>query len=237
MPNPGIFQIEHRNLKELIKFYKRAPRQFQHATAGVLNNQAFGTRKAAVHQLGRNMIIRNPKFVNSKVRVTKARPSQPINLQQAETGSIRSARFSGWVEQETGQKTLRTRTQTLFSRGNTRSGIVKSQYRMRRGARFTDSSDFADVTNNPDHRTIAMLSILRRNKFKRPFIMRRNKRKGLYKLIRNKPKLVQNLDPQNPQPKKKPWLIPGRTAYFNRTNLTTVWAEQIGRQVKFLPRR
>ena len=231
-----IFDISSPDLKKLKKFFKQAPRQFQFAAAGVLNDQAFGTRREAIQKIGRNMIVRNPKFVNSMVRFNKARGAQDISLQQSETGSMRRKGFSGWVEQETGKRTQRTRTQTLLARGGSRQNIVKRGFRMRPGLKFTDPDDFSDVVGNPEHRTIAMLAILRRDKFKKPFILPSNRRgkKGLYKFQRGKVKRLQNLEPSKPQPKRKPWLIPGRNQYFQKTNLIAVWKEQLRRQSKFI---
>ena len=231
-----IFDISSPDLKKLKKFYKQAPRQFQFAAAGVLNDQAFGTRLEAMQMIGRNMIVRNPKFVNSNVLFKKARGMQNIALQQSETGSIRRKNFSGWVEQETGKRTLRTRTQTLLARGGSKQNIVRRGFRMRPGLKYTSPDDFSDLVGNPEHRTIAMLVILRRNKFKKPFIFPSTRRgkKGLYKFQRGKIKRLQDLEPSNPQPKRKPWLIPGRNQYFQKTNQNVVWKEQLRRQSKHI---
>lgn len=230
-----IFDISSPDLKKLKKFYKQAPRQFQFAAAGVLNDQAHGTRREAIQMIGRNMIVRNVRFVNSNVVFNKARGTQDIALQQSETGSMRRKNFSGWVEQETGKRTLRTRTQTLLARGGSRQNIVRRGFRMSKGP-FTDVGDFNDLAGNQEHRTIAMLVILRRNKFKKPFILPSTGRgkKGLYKFQRGKVKRLQNLEPSNPQPKRKPWLIPGRERYFQKTNQDVVWKEQLRRQSKFI---
>jgi hypothetical protein len=231
-----IFDISSPDLKKLKKFFKQAPRQFQFAAAGVLNDQAFGTRREAVQKIGRNMIVRNPKFVNSMVRFKKANGRQDISLQQSETGSMKRKGFSGWIEQETGKRTQRTRTQTLLARGGSRQNIVKRGFRMRPGLKFTDPDDFSDLVGNPEHRTIAMLVMLRRNKFKKPFILPSNRRgkKGLYKFQRGKVKRLQDLEPSNPQPKRKPWLIPGRNQYFQKTDQNIVWRKQLKRQSKHI---
>ena len=42
-----IFQIDNRDLKRLMKFYKSAPRKFQFSAAGVLTAQAKGTRRGS----------------------------------------------------------------------------------------------------------------------------------------------------------------------------------------------
>jgi hypothetical protein len=224
----NIFTLKSSNLKNLRKFYKKAPKQFSWAVAGVLNDQAFGTRKTAMRRIGRNMIVRNPNLVRSHVLVEKAKGGQSIALIQSETGSIDKKRFSGWVEQETGERTKRTRTQTVLARGGSKQNIVRPGFRMKSGNPFPTSDDFG--TGSKENRTIAMLATLSHNKFKKPFILSSRKfRKGLYKFARNKIKKLQDFQPSKIQPKRKPWLIPGRADYFAKTNLNTVWAQQLNR--------
>ena len=72
-----IFDMKSKDLKQLKKFMKTSPKEFEKATRGVLNSLAFKTRENDIKNITKSMVIRNPKFLRSSLRV-----------QQAKSGSI-----------------------------------------------------------------------------------------------------------------------------------------------------
>src|SRR4030042_3526765 len=68
-----IFKVDIKDLQKLIKFYRESPKQFRYATAGVLNFQAFQTRKYDLENIKNSMTIRDPKFMRQNLLVQKTR--------------------------------------------------------------------------------------------------------------------------------------------------------------------
>ena len=230
-----MFNVNQKDLKRLRGFYARkGPSLFQVTTAEILNAHAFGTRKKSLGQIERGMNVRNPRFVQSRLRVSKARP-KPINRQFSEVGSIATRRFSGWVEQELGTRTERTR---LFSIGARRGSWGKqaiSEARARPGNRFIGPNDFNINAKTEEHRIAIFLRIMFKTKEKKPFIVpRRYKRmpKGIYKRVGNKLRRYQNLEPKRVQPKRFKWLTNARNDYAKSVNVERLWASKITRVIR-----
>lgn len=227
-----LFDIEAKNLIRLHRFYRRAPRQFARAAANVLTSFAFGNRSESLDIIKSKMTVRNERFVKGSVRVEKARGNVPLSAQQSRVGSIQRDRFTGWVEQETGQKTTRTRTSTLLARGGNISRQVRPAFRLKPGNKFASPDDFPG--QSPQHRVTVMLQTLSRQKSIRPFIIKghRKFKSGLYKFLRKKIRRIQTF--KNPkQPKRVRWLTLGRFKYFKSTNIDQVWAGALKRVLKF----
>ena len=96
------FTLDTDDMKKYNKFMKKMPRAAGHASAEVLNRAAFKVRGLVLDRLEKNMEVRNARFVQSRIRVQRTKTSLPMNRQEAIVGSIKSARFSGWAEQEFG---------------------------------------------------------------------------------------------------------------------------------------
>lgn len=227
-----IFQINLSDLKKLKKFYKKAPKQFGRAAAGVLNDFAFGARKESVKTINRRMTVRNSKFVSSSIRVSKARGSN-IDSMRSESGSIRRKRFSGWEEQELGKRSSRTKIASKFGRGGSNKGTLKPSFRMKPSARFMKPSDFPGATGT--QRVGVMLRIIGRTKKRsRPFIITGSRKfsSGLYKIQNKKIKRIQKFKTRE-QPKRIKWHTEAKKDYFQSVDIRNVWAKNIRRVLKF----
>ncbi len=224
------FEFQKGNLTQLRSFYQKAPGMFRRAGVGLANNLAFKTRKWVLAELEQSMTIRSPGFVKGSVRVQKARAGNPT----AEVGSIKRERFSGWAEQETGKKTARTRTQTRIARSNNWKRRVAPRFRLKPGKkRSIRPSDFK--LNHPASSNIVpFLQILDRKKYRQPFFIPvRYKRlqRGIYIFRAKKIRRVQNLEPDNPQPKRNRWM----TRSVNQITLQLIeeaWREELARNVE-----
>lgn len=227
-----LFDIEAKNLINLQRFYRKAPKQFARASANVLTSFAFGNHSKSLEIIKSKMTVRNERFVKGSLRVDKARGNVPLSAQIARIGSIVRDRFTGWVEQETGKKTTRTRTTTLLARGGNISRQVRPAFRLKPGNRFASPDEFSG--QSPQHRVTVMLQTLSRQKSTRPFIIKGHKKfkPGLYKFLRKKIKRIQTF--KNPkQPKRIHWLTGGARLYFRATNIDQVWAAALKRVLKF----
>jgi len=136
-----IFNMDKRDLRKLQRFQKNAPREFRKATAGVLNSLAFSTKKLDEENIDNSMIVRNRRFVNSSLRVEKAR-SGPIESQIATEGSINRPRFTGWVEQQKGTAPKKKRTSTLASRKGSKRRQMLARARLKSGNQFYKPEQF-----------------------------------------------------------------------------------------------
>lgn len=121
---PDQFSLGDKDLKQLKKFYKRAPKAFQRVSAGVLNSMAFGTRIESIKVLKNVTTVRTPSILERNMRVKMANGNQAVNQQFSTAGSITSARHDGWEAIEKGSATRLT----LFSdegRGGSKQNVSK----------------------------------------------------------------------------------------------------------------
>lgn len=198
---PKTFQFKKGELRSWRHFYRDFPKAYQRAKINTVNNLAFQGRRIALDELDRNMIIRAPAFIKGSVRFQRATMNRP----EAEFGSIRRDRFSGWEEQQTGRRTKRTRVQTLQARRRNWKNKVAPRVRLKPGAKFIRPADVR-LNNN---QIVPFLQILDRRKYRQPFfIPTRYKRlqRGLYIFVSRKIRRVQNLDPANVQPARDEWM-------------------------------
>lgn len=235
MPSEA-FTLDVKDLIKLRKFYKRAPHLFARATASMLNSFAFGTRTQAIKTIKQKMTVRNERFVNSRMRVERARGSS-ILQQEAIAGSIESPRFSGWAEQELGTPTSRTRVANVLARGGNFNRQIKPSLRLKPGRDFPDANDFkgGDETT----RTATLINSAKRGKTRRPFIIGKNLKgklrtlkSGLYRVRRKKLERLQSFEPQKVQPKRIRWMTIARKEYFKRTNVKRLWGRTLERILK-----
>lgn len=112
-----------------------APRDFQRATAGVLNSLAFKTRELDLEVIQKNMIIRNLNFVKGSLGVKQAKTGN-ISSQIAIAYSLKRRGFSGWEEQQEGTSMQRDtggrrkRVPTIQARGGSLRNIIKPNMRI-----------------------------------------------------------------------------------------------------------
>ena len=233
----STFDLDKESLEALQRFYKQAPKQFAAASGMLLNNLAFGVKKQIpITMRDGGMVIRNERFVNAKIRVEKSRFSFPISAQRSKVGSISGPRFTGWIEQETGEQPDRTRVFHLAARAGSKKKKVPPKFRLRSNTYRPAPDDFPGT--NSTNRVIAMLRILDRQGFKKPFVIKEFKKAktGLYKFGRGRKGrrrlvMIQRFY-KSPMPKRFPWIRKARRDYMASISLFGEWQRMIKRAMK-----
>ncbi|MCP4748089.1 MAG: hypothetical protein GY874_18425 [Desulfobacteraceae bacterium] len=217
-----MFELKASDLINLQRFYKRAPEKFIRAMAGTMNSIAFGNRTESLKIIEKRMTVRNKRFVNSRIRVAKARTS---NL-TSEVGSIAAPRFSGWAEQELGVAAKRTRVMGLMARRGNYTNQAMHSARLKPGSTQITDDQYAGKTRR--FRTRAMLMDLKRRKIKRPFVIKRHRKfaPGLYKMVRGHVVRLQRFKATR-TPRRIRWLSDGRKNYFASNDIRKTWAKAI----------
>lgn len=226
-----MFSMDDRNLKKLRRLYKRAPRQMRRATAGMANSFAFGVKEQIPMTIDDLMTVRNPRFVNSKIRVVVAKGTQPINVQTSRVGSIFGPRFSGWEEQQLGKRTTRTRVATMNARGGNFSRPMQGKSRLKPNQKFLDPDSIQNAKDD-DHRLFIFLKMHERRRKQQSFTIRRKTGKfkpGLYRFKGKKVRKQQDFRPlsDRKQPAKKPWMTMAVKKYFKGVNIPQMWTKEI----------
>ena len=220
------FTVKTPDIRNLEKFYKKAPKKFARASAGMLNNLAFQTRSAALVRIASDLAIRNPRFVASRMQVEKAK-SGPMSGQRAEAGSVTKDRFSGWTEQETGAEPLRNRVFTLTARRGNNQNQASPSSRLKPGNNIVDINDLNIAATGRMQRRRIFIQMMSRRKNK-PFIMRRKykkMRRGVYVFKGKRLLQLQAFDRMTV--KRKPWMKPARASVMTRSNIRAAWAKSI----------
>lgn len=237
-----VFEMNLLDFRSFQRMQQRNPKLYRRAAGHVLNSMAFGVRAAALRELKAQSIIRNQRFVDSSIRVDKARVGQPIESLRTEVGSIARPRFTGWEEQETGKQTPRKHQAWPAARqGNIRKQVIRIA-RLRGTGRFPRPSDFPG-TGNPVARAIRMIHILSRSEFTAPFLIlglenKRGKKvpPGLYRFGEGeyptrKIQLLQRFKSPK-ETKKDPWLKPATDKYLKSGDFRTVWGDAVIRELR-----
>ena len=74
-----MFEMDLQEIAQLIRWYRKAPKQYAKASGMLLNNLAFDARNAIIDEIDNGMIVRNKRFVASKIRVDKCKPSARVH--------------------------------------------------------------------------------------------------------------------------------------------------------------
>ena len=221
--------------QKLKKFYKKAPKKAQFASASVLNSMAFQTRMQYIDNINNDLEVRSPGFVKSSIRVERAKGSEDMSRQLSMVGSIERANFSGWVEQETGETTEREKLITKKARGGSFAAKISSRAKLRKGRSFPNPNDFPGVSLH--QKAVVLLQVMGRGSGNKPFIMfgHNSLIPGLYEFQGGTLTRLQSFVGDF-QPKKNPLLIPARNKVFTLNNLRFEWAKAIEfqlRKIKF----
>jgi len=192
----------------------------------MLNNFAFGTRLTSIEVIREKLTVRNPRFLESRIRVDKATGRGPMAAQEARTGSVPTKRFSGWVEQVTGERTARDRVINLLARSGQKAKQAKPRARLKPGKDFEKFSNYSGTS--PNLKSIRMLQTLDRKRWKKPFFLtkKRGVQPGLWVFHRRKLRPLQ-LFKAGKRVKRVPWHTEGRARYFQRTDLGRMWGRQL----------
>lgn len=213
--------MDSRTLREFARMAHKAPRKFAAASGMLLNNMAFGTRQEAINVISERMFVKQPGFVPRRLVVKKSHFRLPISTQVSEVGSLALPRFSGWLEQETGASTNRSRVFTLLARRGSRSRTAVRSARLLSGKDLL-SADEMSITNakNDNRREEIFLRILQRRRYRKPFLIRKHSKfsPGVYRMRggrkRSKLQLLQSTKPRRVQPRRLPWLTLARERYL-----------------------
>lgn len=225
------WKVDMSEIYALRRWYARNPGKVKVAIGRMLNHFAFGTRTKAIEQVDKQMIVRNKRFVSSRIQVTKANTHAPVSIQQSITGSVATERFSGWDEQEYGKKTARKRFATLAGRGGTPTKKVRQAARLKPGTPVLTMGNAGFVPTGGTSNYGGFIAMLIRQKENRLVRI-----KGIIlKRKRNKFEAVQIL--RREQPKKKRWLAPARARYFKETDLVALWKKTVQPLLGKPPRR
>lgn len=210
-----LFDLDIRELVKLRRWYRRQPAKFKRAQAMMINEFAFGSRRSALDLVNKRMTVRNEKFISSRFRVTKATTA----TQTAIMGTLAGPRFSGFVEQEKGTPTERTRAATMAARGGARSSQVKPRFRLK------PSADVVTMVDYNVDRPAAFVAQIFERKEKR--LIRIGK--AILKRRGKKLQLIQKLNPRKKQPRRRPFMQTARVMYFRSINLRQLWSRTIER--------
>lgn len=229
------FVLDDREVKRLRQWYPKQPRLIQESVADMLNHFAFGTRTQAIAQIGKTMVVRNARFVASRIQVTKARSNQAVTSQRSRTGSVAVPRFSGWVEQETGKTTERKRFATMAGRGGDIKKQIRPSVRLKPKAEVITPGTAGYTPRGGKKNISGFIAMVLRNKENRLVRIGRNilkRRPGqiMYQAKKTQLQLVQRL--KKKQPRQIHWLRDARAAYFRGVNLDALWKKTVDRRIK-----
>jgi hypothetical protein len=222
------WEIDLRELDGLRRWYGKQPKLMRIACGRMLTEFAFGTRTRAIGRIGALMTVRNPRFVASRIQVTKANSGRPIAQQAAWVGSVAKERFSGWTEQEKGARPLINRTVSLLGgRGGNITKQARPSIRLKPGVDIVSP-------HHPDYRLKEganlygrFFAMAKRKKENRLLMVKKDRL--LYKRKGNKFQAVQKFSRK--QPKKQKWLQQARAIYFRQTDLGLLWRNTCNRLI------
>jgi hypothetical protein len=224
------FYIDQTDLKQLEKYFKDSPRLLQPITANVLTTLAFDVRKLYLRNIERSMIMRNRKFVESSLRVQKAR-SGPIERQIAYSGSVERPRFTGWREQQYGQSPRTKRAITTAGRRGSKRHTAISKARLKTSNKFYKPQQFAG--SNMHSRFMFMMRVLNTRGggeiiIDRSIAIRKGKlQPGLYQLKNHKFQRLQVFGINKSI--KIPWMSKSNQQLKFSTNLTKLYRNSLDR--------
>ena len=226
----GMFTLNVRDMIRLRKFFQVAPRAFARSISSTLNDVAFGVRRENLAVINREMIVRNPRFVESRIKVEKSRLNQGGQMHSI-VGSILSPRFSGWTEQETGKESDRHRALTIMAR----KGDIRKQaasYARLKGGDIITSYQAGLGSVKRIYQQYAFVQLLTRNKWRKPFILGKswNHKAGLLRLKGGKVERLQSFG-ENLRPKRVKWMQKGISKYIQGNRIATDWAKNVYREL------
>lgn len=253
-----VFQAKIIGYGALEEWYRRHPRMVQYAASDMLNQLAFMTKRETFDVISEEMIIRKSRFVSSSVRVTKSKGYHDINRQKSIAGSVFRSDFSGWLEQETGEESEKTRSIFKAARRGNIHKVVSPGFRMKPSSNFLspDSPDFANIHESDNRKSIIMINMLARKGYSRPFIIKGHDKfsPGLYK-FKGRAKTVKGTTVKNgrkkhwkfkrrqllklqsfkthPKPKRIQWMKMSKDRVMASVNLNDMWSKALMRQIRF----
>jgi len=222
-----MFEINISQFIDLANKYKYAKTTLARASGATLNDIAFLAKRRMAGVISETMTVRNPRFVGSRIQVSKSRLFAPVAGQHASVGSVAKERFTGWAEQETGQSPARERALLLLAR----RGDIKRQALP--SARLKSSNKILhphDVRMpgpiSYRRQAYALMRMLRKSRRKTPFMLTRLSgwKPGLYQMVGGRARLVQSFEPMHP--KRVRWLEM-TLSRIQDTNIIPLWNKNL----------
>jgi hypothetical protein len=176
------------SLGKLYSFFQKAPQMLRPVTAQFLNDLGFNLRPLIVSTLAGRLIMRNPRFVLSRMQVVKT-SAKPIPQQRVTVGStfVRGKgghiTFDGFLSLQGGADPQRNRTLALLARGGDKHAIAKKAGRLVGDIPSTD-----DMPVRSGSRVQALIRDMAKNAPNKPFIIKKNlgMAPGLYRIRKGK---------------------------------------------------
>lgn len=166
----------HVDTEQLIKEMDRnllLERKYRAIVGMVLNRLVYGARQYAIDKgMGKLFMFRQGRgkgLLKKHFQYTKTKTNIPIDRMDVFYGSVSSPRFSGWIEQQSGEKTQRERVATLAARGKQNKRVIPGKYRHNKLSGMP-RRETVPVRNKRSvaHHTAAMLAILQRRGYTGP---------------------------------------------------------------------
>jgi hypothetical protein len=189
--------------KKLETFSEKENEKFIRKT---INDILFSVRNYAIKDskgMASEFTIRNKGLVKKHIRVKKAFGITGY------FGSVKSNRFSGWVEQQYGKRTKREiKVHTRNARGSSGKRKLAARYRRNySGIKNMLDSRISNMTGSYTQMIAANLAMLRRKKESGPIkipVQFGKRKPGIYNLLKSgKTKVMEIFETK--QPKKNTW--------------------------------
>jgi hypothetical protein len=160
----ALLQMDLHEFAKLYIFFQQFPIQARKATAQLLNDLGFAWRPLAVTTLASRLIMRNPRFILSKMRVEKT-SAKPIPQQAVIVGSTYTKGKTGEITFD-GFRSLqglstepRNRTLALAARGGSKQAQAKKSGKLSPDSEIPKPEDWDDI-QLPQSRVQAMIRAL-----------------------------------------------------------------------------
>lgn len=175
-----------KEIKKFARFLSMSEKDAQKVMAWTLTEQAKAQTKNSMKVLGRELVVRNPRFFKSSFGTVFAKSNKSVNSNFALSGSKERDRFSGWVEQQTGQAAESHRVATSAARKGSIQEMMFGKARLKTATNPLTIRDIKIARSGrglQKQRTIALLRAAKKRK-RSILIPRRDARKvGVHKRI------------------------------------------------------
>ncbi len=250
---PDQFFADQKDMEQLKKFYKAAPKAFQRVSAATLSSMAFADRKSVQRQLKKDMTVRTPSFLKKGTRIEMAKQAQPISRQESKSGSIRTPRHDAWEHIQKGSATRITQFTDAGRRGDSSEGVAKKEAKAKQQT-TTQESDYR-LSGTGDKRSNLFMQRVAADKTRRrkPFFLPRAYKRmpeGIYKfkggrvgtLVRGRRKFKRTLIKPNIAristpgtditPDKIDWKGKATKRAITEKNVKLIWIRNQNRELK-----
>jgi hypothetical protein len=223
-----ILTIDLTSFHQFEKWMKNNYKQFATVTAMVLNEFGFLCRAESIRILKQSMIIRNERFLNSSMRVTKTKGSIPVMQQQTIVGSLLIGNSSGWAPQEFGTPTRLNKLITPAGRNGDMKNELPKELRTRSKSILTESQFPGTSTET---RTISMLRAMNTLGSDQPFRIskgaHRKLKAGLYQMQKRRLMRLQNFEQPTKIQRQIHWMEQSRNNVISNNKVRDLYYQKL----------